>query len=144
LRIVPLGIFVQEQTIAKAFVTEKETVSGIFSSIICAVIILKSNWGIHPVAQHDNLALILSHKFWKKSVFDFDGKKYRAYKNWREFAIEYSDLLAFQNGYEDILKINSRNEQLKALSIKESGLEYDKMAQIIRDYGLSEFDCYAL
>ena len=144
LRVVPLSIFVQEQTIEKSFVTEKETVSGIFSSIICANIILRSNWGTHPVAQQDNLALLLSHKFWKKSVFEFEGIKYKSFKNWREFAIEYSDVLAWQNGFERILKINSRNEQLKALVLMDPNLTYDKMAQVIQDFGLSEFDIHGV
>ncbi len=149
IRMVPLAGFVQQQTMGKAMVTGKQTTVGVYASLIAAHIIFKSEWGEHPVARTlwnsipaNNLALIEAHRYWKKLKILHGEKEYRGYKNWREFAIDFSDDLAWHPEYYDVLLENNLVQQIEKMSLRE-GVPKDycaNIALIIRDYGLREFD----
>lgn len=151
LRVVPLAGFVQQQTYNKALVTNKQTHSGVLASVLAAHLIHKSNFGDHSLAQisyngaaANNLAMLKAHKYWHKITIEHEGTKYRGYKNWREFGIDFSDTLAFQNGFEDLLACKDAIDQIEALSEREKNLTYiDTIQKLIRDLGLKEFDWYA-
>lgn len=151
LRIVPLAGFLQQQTYNKALVTDKLTDSGIYASLLAAHMLYKTEFGAHPLAQlkcgncaANNLALLETHKYWKKMSIKYEGKVFRAYTNWREFAIDFSDFLAWQAGFEDVLEEKLLINQIQAFATREKNVAYvDKIVRIIKDYGLREFDWHA-
>ena len=148
LRIVPLAGFVQQQTMNKAMATNKYTEVGVYASLITAHIIYKSEWGTHPVSltlwksiPANNLALIEAHKYWKKLKIIHDEIEYRGYKNWREFAVDFSDDLAWHPERYKLLLCSELTDQIKDFAEYESDSSYfDKIVSIIKDYGLREFD----
>jgi hypothetical protein len=81
------------------------------SLVICADLILRSNWGRHPLAAPEfssvengkakkrysnNLSLIVSDKNWKEKTNVSEGIPYKAFKDWMEFLVDYTDAIAFR------------------------------------------------
>lgn len=128
--------------------SQKQTEYGVFTSVIAAHFLFKTELGEHPLAQPNynsvpanNLAVLETHKYWKKSAIVYGGVRYRGYKNWREFAIDFSDMIGWQDGYEDVLRKVTIEDQIQALSQREKNVAYfAMMIQLISDYGLAEFD----
>lgn len=152
LRIVPVGQFIQLQSYSKAEVQEKLTCHGVFASVATAHCIFKSQWGTHPASQDkcngsfaNNLCLIESHKYWTRVVVNFEDKVYKGYKNWREFCIDFTDILAWNTGYEDVIAAGDIQEQVFLLSLRElDPIAYrSAVEELIESYGLKEFDWYA-
>jgi len=75
----------------------------------------------------------------------YDGKIYKSYDNWLEFAIDLSDYYTFTKRYTDILKARNLEEQLDLLpNLQEYPRQYcATLEKMIEDFGLWEFDYFA-
>ncbi len=148
-KIVPLARLVQSWTKLKADFAGVRSPAGVYASLLAAEMLLQSDYGRHPLAQDsynrkysNNLALIPAHKYWKGKGHEFEGVKYRAYKDWRDFAVDYSDFLSFSNEYVQVLKAPLLLEQVDKFSLtKPNPIEYNReVISIITLLGLEEFD----
>ncbi len=150
-KLVPWSQFVQNQTFNKAVMEGKETQHGFFAALIAAHAIDKSDWGRHPISacKYDetlcnNLCLVESHKYWTRMVVNYEGVVYKAYKNWRECAIDFSDILAWFSGYEDVLQQGNIEDQINLMSLREPAPEAYRatIMHLVTVYELADFNWY--
>ena len=148
LKIVPIARLIQKWTKNKAEFVNKLSSHGIFSSIIIANIILKSEWGRHPISQEkfdgkysNNLLLIKSNKFWTGRTHIYQNNQYKAYKDWEEFCVDYSDWVVFSGLYDKVLDSSILEDQISFyVSAELLDLVYNtKIKNIIDYYNLREF-----
>lgn len=154
LKIVPIGKYIQEQTFGKAQI-KGYYAAGMLTSVASAEIIYQSKWGQHPISQHrfkeekgktskyaNNLALLESNQFWKGSTVLHESKEYRGYKNWMEFAVNYTDYLVFSGDFKSFLQCPTVQGQVAILSLtKNNPKEYNgEILNLIKLLELTEFD----
>lgn len=150
-KVIPLARLIQEWTRSKAHFIRLGSQGGLKASVTIAEIISVSNWGTHPIAQpnyerkySNNLILLEAGEQWKGKTHSHSGRKYRAYKNWSEFAVDYSDHKVFTREFDSILLASQPIDQIKLISLtKASTIDYNKeIITIINSLGLLEFDVY--
>lgn len=150
---VPLARWLQNQTLVKADFKGIYSPKGFNASLILADLIHQSNWGEHPLAQKkyrndgetkyaNNLSLLEITPYWKGISLNYGGILYRGYRNWLDFAINYSDLLIFSGQYTDVLRTPDLKLQTKLLSLtKPNSQAYnDDIVKLIHHFNLREFD----
>jgi len=148
--LVPLAGLIQEWSKTKAEFLNIRTPGGIKASLVMAEIIVESDCGNHPLSQpkygnrySNNLSLIRSDKYWtgKTQTYE-DGNIYRAYPDWRAFAVDYTDYLCFNSQYRDLLNSYSLLDQINVLSIEKinSSAYNSILISTINSLGLEEFD----
>lgn len=92
-----------------------------FSAILFAcTVILKTNWGEHPLSKEkikgkesNNLLLLPTTPWWEGRVTKYDGLDYKAFENWEEFCIHFSDLVVFSKKYDQLLVNSNYLSQIK-------------------------------
>lgn len=148
-RLVPLARCVQRWTMMKAHFLGTPCPRGVLPSLTLADIIRSSQWGAHPLSKPEhnnrycnNLSLLETGQYWKGKVQEFEGKKYRAYKDWRECGIDISDYYTFTRSFDLVLASSKEEDQIKAMSVTRP--DYKKYAReiskLIETYYLSEFN----
>lgn len=150
-KVIPLARLIQEWTRSKAHFMRLASPCGLKASLTIAEIIIASEWGNHPVAQpvyerkySNNLMLLEAGEHWKGKTHKHKNTKYRAYKNWSEFAVDYSDHKVFTREHDATLLATKVIDQINLTSLtKGTTIEYNKeIITIINSLGLLEFDVY--
>lgn len=157
-RLVPWGQLIQKQTFAKAkFYRDIHTTKGFFASIFIADCILMSEWESHPASKPkyktkhgNNLGLLEVDSFWSETSLKIDGKEYKSFESWEDYAIHFSDWVVFSTcpGSKDIgpkvLQSLNLVDQCREFSILRGELKMynDKLINIIHDLNLTEFDLW--
>lgn len=149
-RIIPWGVFLQEQTKIKAsYFKGIDQSNGIYASIVLSFIIIESNWGTHPVSKDiyksrpaNNLCLLEADDYWEGRKLKLDDKLYRSFEDYEEFFIHYSDIIVFSKWYKDLIETKNFNEQILIFCMQTSQKPYynEKIKAMIELYNLGEFD----
>ena len=149
LKIVPLARLIAEWTQAKAEFLGIPNARGFKTSFILGDILYFSQFGEHPVSLEqfnnryaNNLGLIQADRYWRGKTHLFRGILYRAYQDWRSFAVDYSDYYCFSRRFDKILSSSNLLEQIELMSLtKINPLDYNTEVIItITSLGLEEFD----
>lgn len=149
LRIIPLAKLISDWTYHKADFAGVPSPYGMAPSLVCAEIFLKSDFGKHPLSQanynnkySNNLTLMEVSKNWKGKAQDYEDKQYKAFKDWYDFATEYSDYICFSGNFNGLLNCYLLLDQVKFLSLTNSNpIDYNsKLISTIKSYGLEEID----
>jgi flagellum-specific peptidoglycan hydrolase FlgJ len=137
---------ISEWSVDKASTFGKK-IYTIYPEVVLAHIIIESNWGNHPLSQPsfgkrggNNLALLEpDHLFQGKYLNEFEGRKYKSYESWGDFATDYSDSLAFNGYLNPISKQKDKESQISALaSLKSNPIVYKaKLEAVIQTFDLS-------
>jgi hypothetical protein len=156
--IVPLSAYISGQIYDKCLSSDppRWTAHGIHTSVIVGHIIVKSEWGKHPISQPryqhpseekiwehaNNLTLMEVDPAWRRPSILHKGVNYKGFKDRYEFAIEISSQMAWTDQYMDVLSESSHKNQIRQLSMREtSNWKYSsKVAELIKSYKLWEFD----
>lgn len=130
----PLSRLISDWTKMKAEFIGLESPGGIDSTIILGEILIQSEWGEHPVSREflqgektkysNNLALLECGDYWKGKYNIFEGVKYRAYKDWKVFAVDFSDHLTFSRGFDEVLGESDFLEQVRLFSLTKPDPEH--------------------
>jgi hypothetical protein len=123
---------------------------GIRPSVLCADIILRSNWGTHPVSKlkcnrhsANNLSLVEATGRWLegKKCLVFEDKPYRSYSSWEAYFDDISDLYGMSGMLDTVLNYYDTRRQIYSFSqiMREEGYG-DQMIKLVIKYGLDEFD----
>lgn len=148
-KVIPLGVVIQNWTWSKCLFRNKvSTSNGIFASILIADMLLSSEWGEHRLAQVDfrgnnsNNLVLLEGENWEGKVNLYRGVKYRSYKNWKEFGIDWSDFIVWSDIYNEALICTDVESQAKQYSrSKPDPVVYnDKLIALIEQCRLWEID----
>lgn len=146
MKVIPLGVLIQDWTHGKSqFRGKVYSPAGILAPIVIADILHKSNIGSHPISHPEykgkyanNLVLLESGKLWGGKSHNHDGKTYRAYKTWRDFAVDFSDYIAFSGLYDAALRCNALHDQLSAYCESDRCYNKDSLLELIDTYHLAE------
>ena len=141
--LIPFGRIVQEYTKKKCLLAGIRSKDGVKASLVCADAILKSGWGTHKMAKkYNNLNLLEANEFWYGKSKDCDGRLFRAYECWFDYAADLSDHYVFSGNYLSVLLSKNLDEQIDSLAASnlQSVTECGKIEALIRDLGLFEFD----
>lgn len=148
-KLIPLAHLVQNYVFNKVPFTNLEySPGGLYPSVTVAEILIQSNWGDHPVSKDDmlyntakgvskrysnNLTLLEVSEGWKGKSNPYEGKVYRAYKDWQTFAADFSDYIVFSGKFDSVLIEPNPYTQLDlfALTKESPGEYYDSMITII-------------
>lgn len=151
-KVIPLAVLVQNWTIGKSqFRGRIRSSVGVRASIILADILIASEWGTHPIAQHEyegknanNLSLLESSKTFTGKIIKHNGILYRTYRKWHDFAVDYSDHLVFSDQYNEVLRSPDLEEQIAYFCLKklDNRVYTGKISALIDFYALSEIDIY--
>jgi hypothetical protein len=123
--IIPWSWFIENQTQIKA-IEFKGLVGayGLSSVLFTCEALISTDWGSHPLAQEkykgkeaNNLTLMEATKYWDGRKIKFNGQEYKAFDNWEDFCIHYSDWIVFSGLYQDLLVTTSINEQMKMYAL---------------------------
>lgn len=152
-QILPMCPWVQQQTLAKAWYRNQSSPSGVYSSVIAAHIIIKSEWNTHPVSKEkflagkrlvyaNNLALLPAEPHWNQETVFYDGVDYKCFSDLNKFFIHLSDILGWCGGFDKVLAEYYIEMQIKQMARIEgrNGFYKQEMARLIRELGLYEFD----
>lgn len=148
-RLVPLSYIINEWTWTKAHFLGLPSKYGVLPSIILADLLLMSENGNHPISKEDynnkysnNLALLESGSNWQSKSNVYENKSYRAYKNWRYAAEDYSDYLTFTRQFDYLLIANNFIDQAAQIALGKNATScYSKrIITLINQLGLSELD----
>lgn len=148
-KLVPLVYIINEWTIAKAQFLGLNSHKGVLPSILITDILLSSNYGKEPVSQEDclgkysnNLALLESDSRWSGKSNIYKDKSYKAFKNYRFFAEEYSDYLTFSREFDNLLISTNIIDQAAHLTLgrRKEACYSSNMIATINKLGLQEID----
>lgn len=148
-KLIPLALLIQRWSQAKADFMHVYSQVGILPSVAIAEIILESNWGEHPVSQakfqgkySNNLTLLQPDINWHGKVRTFKRKRYKAFSDWHEYAVNYTDYLVFSGYFTNLLSTDQQDIQIECLSAtKPKSNWYNKRIKTLIDfYHLTEFD----
>jgi len=131
--------YLWNQTVAK-FHFFKGHCEPISSTLILAELLLKSEFGEHPLAQEvyppkttkgaNNLMLLENDTSWTGKLLKYEGKEYKSFANWEEFGVHFTDLLVFR-----------KNEIHPYLYKNLLGNEYNKeKIELVTNYCLEDFE----
>jgi flagellum-specific peptidoglycan hydrolase FlgJ len=149
LKLVPISRKVQEWTYHKSSFLNVPCPKGILASVTIADVLYKSSWGSHPISQAEylnkysnNINLIEAGEHWKGKVHTYEERKYRAYKDWRDWGIDQSDYYVFSRAYDLALFSSTESTQIRAISVtnRDYSSYYNKVLDLIKEYNLSEFN----
>lgn len=147
IKVVPLSQLIQQWVHGKCVFTRKSTQVGIHAPLVAADLIIQSDWGTHAIAQPElrgkysnNLGLLQVNDYWHGKSNTHRGIIYRAYKNWRDFACDYSDDLIFNEANESLFSATGIAAQAEQLSnLRTDPKSYNgKLMALIDFYGLME------
>lgn len=148
-KLVPLARKIQEWTLMKADFLGTPCPRGVLTSITLADILYRSEWGAHPLCKPEhnnrysnNLSLLEAGQHWKGRVQEYEGKRYRSYKDWRECGLDISDDLTFSRSYDIVLACAWEKDQIKAMSLHRPNYKkYQRdISKLIDRFYLSEFN----
>lgn len=149
-RVIPWAKFIQDQTQAKAHVFKNiPSPFGIYASVVLADIIVKSNWGEHPLSQPtykrkaaNNLCLLEATPEWSNEQIKYEGTEFKLFENFESFSIHYSDLIIFSGNFKPLLDTASLEKQTQLMGLYNHSLESynERLNIIISSFGLREFD----
>lgn len=148
--LIPFGILIQDQTLLKSRVRNRnDTGSGILASTILGDLIVRSNWGqLKPCSKDfNNLALLKRDNDRKVKAKEWQGSYYIVYPGWYEFSADMSDHYVFSGLYDEVLKAKNSDEEVTALKrvyTSNNITTYGNIEDIIKNYGLIEFDIFYL
>ncbi len=133
-KLIPLCNKISEYTKLKGEFLGIETPVGFHVGLLIAEIIIQSDWGRKEISQpiyinrySNNLALLPGGQYWQGKTNCHEGIEYRAYKDWKTFAIDYSDYLTFSRGFDDVLKEYGCRRQIELFSLtKNNPQEYTR------------------
>ena len=146
-KLIPLGVLLQEWTCSKTMFRGKVfSPVGVHAGLLIADICVMSEYGSSPVSKPEymkkdanNLVLLEAHKGWAGKPVTFNGKSYRTYKTWRDFAVDYSDHIVWSDRFNDVLRTSSLLTQINAFaSLRDSTCYTDRVKTIIETLKLSE------
>lgn len=133
-KLIPLSRLISDWTRMKAEFIYLDSPGGIDSTIILAEILIRSEWGDHPVSREfvqgektkysNNLSLLECGEHWRGKSNLYEGISYRAYKDWKVFAVDYSDHLTFSRGYDEVLQETDFLDQIRLFSLTKEDPEY--------------------
>jgi flagellum-specific peptidoglycan hydrolase FlgJ len=122
-KLIPLCRLISEWTYSKSEFIGVRSPRGVSTSLLLAEILLKSDWGTHPISQMDffnkysnNLSLELADDDWKGKSHTFREVKYKAYRDWESYGVSRSDEFVFNEKYRELIKKARLLEQVKELS----------------------------
>lgn len=152
-KIVPLSQLISNWIVGKCQFANKPTRHGIFPSIIMSEIILKSEWGSHPISKSEynnkysnNLTLLEADKFWNGKKQKFENKSYKAYKDWGSWSVDFSDYIVFSGEFDRTLKCTDVSSQIPQWGLTNSNSacynrEYSGLIDLTIDfYNLNQFN----
>jgi len=148
-KIIPLAQLIQDWIINKAQFAKKPSKFGLFPSLVISEIIIQSQWGEHVLSKEEynnrysnNLCLLESDKFWIGKKHKYQDKVFRAYKDWGNFATDFTDYVVFSGLFDDILKSNNLEDQLIwwGRTKQDSSSYSGNMELLISFFNLKEFD----
>lgn len=140
-KVIALGKYISNQITSKT-----ELILGdsfyIYPSLLTANIVVKSNWGTHPISlekcsgKSANNLTLLKKSDWSGPSIKYEEDYYRIFKDWLSFATTWSDYLVFTQ--KELFEANNLDEQIKALSKMEDQpkLFHAKIETIIEFYRL--------
>lgn len=134
---------VQEYTKNKCRLANIDSKSGISASLVCADAIIKSEWNTHKISKkYNNLNLLEANDFWYGKDKDHEGRFYRIYECWFDYAADLSDYFVFSGQYSNLLLSKNLDQQIDLLSIinDQPSIYRSKIEELIADLGLWEFD----
>lgn len=141
--LVPFSKVVQEQCKTKARLSGIGDTNGIYSSIICAEAIIRSNWNTNKISEkYNNLMMLEVDEFYWSKGKEYNGKRYKFYDSWLDFAIDLSDYYVFSGLYSEALNEKSLDKQVDIISLinAPSSDFCGKIESLIESLGLWEFD----
>lgn len=148
-KVVPLGMLISEWTVGKAEFLRVKSPRGMFASLIIAEIFVNSFAGQHPISKDEfnkkfsnNLSLIEVDKYWKGKSHNYGPKSFKAYREWSDFALDYSDIVCVDTRYRALLQTDSLEQQIQELSLTNAidPLYNEKLKKVINSLGLEDFD----
>ncbi len=148
-KVVPYGRLIQDWTISKAEFMDIPTYAGVKASLIIADILLESGFGTHPLSREqynnkysNNLALIKADKYWKGKFHTYGRIKYRAYKDWYDFAANYSDYFVFSGKFLKVFQEVDTGNQLYYISLtkRNEKVYNEEITKLIYNLNLEEFN----
>lgn len=139
-KVIPLSQLISEWTQAKSEFVGIQSKNGIFASLVMAEIVIQSEWGLHPIAKYqfktvkdstgnystkysNNLVLLQPEPGQKVKVNTYNDIDYIAFKDWKTFAIGYSDHLVFSGKYKEILEEETLLGQIDLFSLTKTDSE---------------------
>src|SRR3990167_6563289 len=137
-KVLALANYISKQISAKSELIYGESLY-IYPSVISAYIILKSQWGTHPMSleKYDgktvNNLTLLEQKDWSGQAVKFNNINYRVFKDWLSFATGWSDYIIFSGKFNSLFDANNLKGQIRSLSDMEDQpmLFYAKIETII-------------
>lgn len=150
--LVPLAKTISDWTNSKCIFLGKPTYS-IPTSLVLADLIYQSSWLTHPLAKpvymgkySNNIGLLLRDDSWQGKINEYEGFRYKSYRDWLHFASDYSDVINFSPTYVDILRAATLAQKTGILALKKpNSVVYNKeIINLIEHYNLGEFDGYGL
>ena len=121
----------------------------LFTSIILGDILVESEFLSCPLSKptldgknSNNLVKISDTREWTGKTIEYEGKRYKAYRDWLHFASDYSDILTFSSKYDRVLAERDRSRQLTLFSqFKVEPEVFEAKVEAYTDfYGLAEWD----
>lgn len=144
-RLVSFARLIQNTTYDKCKMVRIDSPLGVCASLVMAHIIVRSNWGEHPVAvKESNLSLLEKSEYWRGKSFVYEHKEYRTYNSWLDYSIDLTDELTFfeRQKYLPLLTATNLDAQIEVMSnLQDFPASYrSRIEELIERYGLWEFD----
>lgn len=149
--VLPWAGVIQDYCLHKSMYRHIYSPVGIRASVIAGDIILRSNWGTHPVSQKkldkklaNNLSLLESNELWEADhdVVSFEGKNYRSYEDWGQYSQDASDFYVGSGKFDRTLITEHSDDQriLFCLALERVAGYQSELLELILEYGLHDFD----
>lgn len=142
--VVPWSKFVESQTKVKARQLRQLNSSGLSPILFICEVMVKSNLGSHPLVRDkyrnkpaNNLTLLLAPDNWDGKVVSFNNRNYKAFDNWEEFCIHYSDRIVFSKQHDSLLVESNYLKQAEIYGLtKGSDICYDEIVKMMTLLGI--------
>ena len=145
-KLAPLSITISEWIEAKCRFLGKP--GYMFPSLILADMLMESNFLSWQLSKEyidgryaNNITKIKLDSSWTGKSIEYEGIKYKTYRDWLHFASDYSDILCFSSEY-DFMLTQPLGKQIKALSSYKNDRKWSKakLETLIDFYNLTEID----
>lgn len=123
IKALPWSYTISEWIIDQAALRRLAIKNTLSPHLVLADILVESQWGSSPISKPlmdkkyaNNLAALEATPSWQGKVQEYEGKKYKSYKDWVHFASDYAEHIVYNKKFHPILNEPKLESQLNLFS----------------------------